>query len=1047
MALRRKFAAGLASFVVAVAVIGTVPGSAVATANAPAEVATLPVPQLAAYRQDTPLVAGVTGFLHQEQDLSGYIWTDYASGADSVQTHMAGLTLASTHFMSVGGDFLAYQSGATLTVGSPVTGSWVDYTLPQSGTVNTLAAAVDGTRALVHEGDGMHLLGLNADGTVADVAVTGLPEGSGYTATPIGFQGPGDVAVVRLTPTAGSSFAAQLALLRMDTATAYPIPSTAVPATASARVSGGYLLWSTNVFHALKTDDVMAGTAGAPLTVARPTGTSTFDYAVVGQQIVLLTQPTPATPEALYSLPLDGEPAVQLDAFASQLTASVPQAPYVLAQGAGGVLTVGGTASDQAVQRLTAADDGSVTVSSVRPLPPPAESTATLSMVHGLVRQVLTVPQFNAATRFAMATTPLAGPVTGSPRAFTGYMSAENKALQPGPCAVDATCVRETDGSFYGPMYTTTTATSAQVFIPGLSVRENFSSPDTHVVDADLDYVVIDSAGTQYLWQPGQGEMITLGAVSGAAMWMDTLWRATAPGRIQASRPQNGLGAAPAVQRTISTGASCTPSEVQVAQHWLYWSCADGGPAGVYDLATGAEFAVGAGPATLGDGYLVRHDGASGELLLTDLHADSVGATSALAALPQRAGVDDDRGIDWTVDRTTGDVAYTGADNIVHVLTTGVPVSPVTAQAGAWNNAITPGEAWNFGFSASRPLASWQLVVRRATTGEVVYSYTGGPTTVSGGATWNGKRLNGSAAFDGDYHWQLLAVPADSPAAAPTQAASGTVAVFYGRMPFHSYGENGLTTLLGVLNTKAFGYSPGYGVEYTGNGRGGYPTRSVEGYWNMGSGSRQTNAVVPFGDLNGDGFNDFVVRTGAGVLEYYPNGPMGETFNAATPKVIGKGWNIYNRLISTGDLNRDGHDDLLARDAAGALWLYRGTGKGSFNSRILLGKGWNSYTKIVGVGDVNGDGNGDLVAVDTAGGLWRYLGNGKGSFGKRVRIGTGYQVYNTLAAVGDVNGHGLNSFVARDAKGVLWRFDFTATGSLQARVRVGSGWNMYSALY
>ncbi|MFI0718099.1 FG-GAP repeat domain-containing protein [Streptomyces sp. NPDC021224] len=1040
MAVRRAFTAGLAALVVAAAVIGTVPGSASAAANAPAEVTTLPAPQLAAYRQDVPLVAGTTGFLHQEQDLSGYIWTDYASGADSVQTRLASLPLADTSFLSAGGDVLAYQSGTTLTVGNPATGSWADYPLPQTGTLATVVSGVgmNGTRAVVHEGDGLHLLDLNADGTVTDVPVTGLPAGSDHTSVAISVQGPDDIALVRLSPTSGSSFTTRLVLLRLDTATVHPVPAT-VPATWPVRISGGYLVWSKSGINALSADDVIAGTAGAPLTVSVPAATSPIDWAVVGRQIVLLTMPVPVTSPEIYSLPLDGGPAVRIDSLSGAK-------PYVLTRGAGGVLAVGGTASEQAVQRFTAAGDGSLIVTSLRPLPPPAETTATLSMVHGQVRQVLTVPQFDAPTRFAMATTPLAGTLNGSAQPSTGYMSAGNQELQPGPCAVDATCVRLTDGDTYGPVYTTTTATSAQVFIPGVSTRENFSSADTRVVDADSDYVVINSAGTQYLWQPGQGQRISLGAAGGAALWMGTLWRATAPGRIQAATPQNGLGTAPAVQRTISTGASCTPSEVQVAQHWLYWSCGSAGPAGVYDLATDKEFAVDTGAATLGDGYLVRHD-ASGELLLTDLHTDAVGATSVLATLPRRDGVDDDRGIDWTVDRSSGDVAYTGADNVVHVLTTGVPASAVTAQGGAWNNSTTPGENWDFVFSVSRPLASWQLVLRRATTGEIVHSYTGGPVAARGSTSWNGILQSGGNAFDGDYDWQLLAVPADTPTAAPAQVATGTMSVLYGRMPFHSYGENGHSTVLGVLKQNALGYNPGYGAEYTGNGRGGYSSPYVSSYWNIGSGSGQINAVVPFGDMNGDGFNDFAVRTGSGLLEYYPNGPAGDGFNTGTPKVIGKGWNIYNRLVSAGDLNRDGHDDLLARDTAGQLWLYPGTGKGGFTARVLLGKGWNTYTRIVGVGDVNGDGNGDLITVDSTGGLWRYPGNGKGNFAARAKIGTGYQIYTALVAAGDVNGHGLNSFLARDAQGVLWRYDFTAAGAPQTRVRVGSGWNIYSDLY
>ncbi|HEU4676429.1 MAG TPA: SpoIID/LytB domain-containing protein, partial [Motilibacteraceae bacterium] len=58
----------------------------------------------------------------------------------------------------------------------------------------------------------------------------------------------------------------------------------------------------------------------------------------------------------------------------------------------------------------------------------------------------------------------------------------------------------------------------------------------------------------------------------------------------------------------------------------------------------------------------------------------------------------------------------------------------------------------------------------------------------------------------------------------------------------------------------------------------------------------------------------------------------------------------------TGDFSGDGRPDLLARDAAGALWLYPGTADGSLGARTLVGRsGWSVMSALTGVGDLSGD--------------------------------------------------------------------------------------------
>ncbi|MGW5607219.1 choice-of-anchor D domain-containing protein [Streptomyces sp. NPDC003753] len=171
------------------------------------------------------------------------------------------------------------------------------------------------------------------------------------------------------------------------------------------------------------------------------------------------------------------------------------------------------------------------------------------------------------------------------------------------------------------------------------------------------------------------------------------------------------------------------------------------------------------------------------------------------------------------------------------------------------------------------------------------------------------------------------------------------------------------------------------------------PRKQVGTGWNI------YGSIVGTGDLTGDGKADLVARDAQGGLWLYqgtgnPNAPF------APRKQIGYGWNIYGSIVGTADLTGDGKADLVARDAQGGLWLYQGTGnpKAPFAPRKQIGYGWNIYGSIVGTADLSGDGKADLVARDAQGGLWLYRGTGSASapFLARTSIGYGWNIYNSL---------------------------------------------------
>lgn len=197
--------------------------------------------------------------------------------------------------------------------------------------------------------------------------------------------------------------------------------------------------------------------------------------------------------------------------------------------------------------------------------------------------------------------------------------------------------------------------------------------------------------------------------------------------------------------------------------------------------------------------------------------------------------------------------------------------------------------------------------------------------------------------------------------------------------------------------------------------------------------------ATPFGDFNGNGWSDLLVRqVSTGNLLLYPGNGM--RFGSAIR--VGTGWNGLNAITRFGNFDRADGEDVIARDTAGALWLYPGTGA-DFSARVKIGRsGWNAMREITPVGDLTGDGFPDLLAVQSSSGfLYLYPGRGTGLSTRRL-VGGGWNAFSELAGAGDFNRDGRVDLIARqNATGELWLYRGTGT-SLGTRVRVGSGgWN------
>ncbi|MFB6518381.1 FG-GAP repeat domain-containing protein [Streptomyces sp. NPDC056401] len=197
-----------------------------------------------------------------------------------------------------------------------------------------------------------------------------------------------------------------------------------------------------------------------------------------------------------------------------------------------------------------------------------------------------------------------------------------------------------------------------------------------------------------------------------------------------------------------------------------------------------------------------------------------------------------------------------------------------------------------------------------------------------------------------------------------------------------------------------------------------------------------------------------VGRDKAGVLWFHPMSGDGSIYKDRIR--VGSGWNLYDTLAGVSDVTGDKKADLLARDAAGGLWLYPGTGVDAkpFGSKVQVGRGWGVYDQLVGGVDLTADGKADLVTRDKSGGLWLYQGTGVAAkpFTGKKQVGSGWQIYNSIVAPGDLTSDGKADLVARDKAGNLWlyRGSGVAAKPYASRVKVavlGTGFGGYNLLF
>jgi hypothetical protein len=180
----------------------------------------------------------------------------------------------------------------------------------------------------------------------------------------------------------------------------------------------------------------------------------------------------------------------------------------------------------------------------------------------------------------------------------------------------------------------------------------------------------------------------------------------------------------------------------------------------------------------------------------------------------------------------------------------------------------------------------------------------------------------------------------------------------------------------------------------------------------VGGGWNQMNLITPGRDLTGDGIGDMVGRIAAtGITAVYPGSAQG-TFGAAVGSTAR--FSALDQVTGVGDMSSDGKNDLVARNPeTKVLYIYPGTGRGTFRKRRVLSRDWSAYKLTTGVGDMTGDGKNDLLTRDGDNRLWLVPGAGTRSIGTPVRLPHAWGTFDLVTGMGDVTNDGRPDIVAR----------------------------------
>ena len=166
------------------------------------------------------------------------------------------------------------------------------------------------------------------------------------------------------------------------------------------------------------------------------------------------------------------------------------------------------------------------------------------------------------------------------------------------------------------------------------------------------------------------------------------------------------------------------------------------------------------------------------------------------------------------------------------------------------------------------------------------------------------------------------------------------------------------------------------------------------------------------GDVNSDGRLDIAGNPRKARHPYVWLAQENGTWETATAGLLMPG-TTCGVGVDLGDVNSDGHLDLIVADHCNGLFLYLGDGNGAWRLAPKSPmRGDRRPHEAVRFGDINGDGHLDIVAIATyRGGFTVRLGDGKGNW-RKTETGLPEHGYGTDVELVDVNRDGHLDVVA-----------------------------------